>query len=126
MNEMIEKIEQQLNLYKWEKNGDGAFEIELPVVLYFNYQRLNLTVTPIGDGYFVSDDGNTFCEHSKKPEYYLSLFDEKDENFHYGISLQNGLICKRYDCDFALTSAIDEFIRFFIFLDIFMGKNDLV
>jgi hypothetical protein len=126
LNGISEKLEEQFKIFKWQKNGDGAFEIELPVVLYFNYQRLCLTVTPMRDGYFISDDGQTFFEHSQGAEYYLDLFEKNDQAFHYGIALQNGLICKQYDSDFALAAAIDEFIRFFILLDIFMQKNNLV
>ena len=38
--EISQKLEKQLNICKWESVNNGeSFEIELPVVLYFNYQR---------------------------------------------------------------------------------------
>ena len=123
--EMREKLEKQLNIYGWEITEDGAFRIELPVVLYFNYQRLALNITPTDDGYVISDDGETFIEYSSDTEYYFELFDKNDGNYHFDIALKDGYICKSYGFDYSLTSAIDEFIRFFISLDEFMGNNDI-
>ena len=42
--EIYEKLENQLKICKWESINNGEyFQIELPVVLYFNYQRLRLS-----------------------------------------------------------------------------------
>jgi hypothetical protein len=124
--EISEKIEKQLKICGWESINNGeAFEIELPVVLYFNYQRLRLRITPLDDGYSVSDDGETFIEYSSDTEYYFGLFCEKDEGYHFEIGLKDNYIFKNYDFNYSLMSAIDEFIRFFIRLDEFMRKNDI-
>lgn len=123
--EMREKLEKQLNIYGWEITEDGSFKLELPVVLYFNYQRLALNITPTDDGYVISDDGETFIEYSSDAEYYFELFDKNDGNYHFDITLKDGYICKSYGFDYSLASAIDEFIRFFISLDEFMGNNDI-
>lgn len=124
--EISENLEKQLKICHWESINEGeSFQIELPVVLYFNYQRLRLHIYPVDDGYVVSDDGETFIEHSCDPQYYYDLFDQKDQNYHFGIELKDNYICKNYRFDYSLMSAIDEFIRFFILLDEFMRKNDI-
>lgn len=124
--EISEKLEKQLEICHWESVNKGeSFQIELPVVLYFNYQRLTLHIYPVDDGYVVSDDGETFIEYSCDPQYYYDLFDQKDQNYHFEIELKNNYICKNYRFDYSLMSAIDEFIRFFILLDEFMRKNDI-
>ena len=43
-NEVELSIEKQLKICNWKKVNDKYFEIELPVVLYFNYQRLILYI----------------------------------------------------------------------------------
>ena len=119
--EISEKLEKQLNICGWKSINNGElFEVELPVVLYFNYQRLVLFIKP------VYDDGEAFIEHSNDAKYYYDLFNEKDSNYHYDIELDNNHFYKKYRFDYSLTSAIDEFIRFFVFLDEFMRKNDIV
>ena len=124
--EISSKLEKQLEICNWISVGEGEhFEIELPVVLYFNYQRLRLYVYPVDDGYYVCDDGEAFVEHSFDTQYYFDLFTKEDPSYHFEIGLEDNRICKRYDCDFSLISAIDEFIRFFILLDEFMLKNDI-
>ena len=94
-------------------------------MLYFNYQRLTLFIKPVDDGYVISDDGETFIEYSADTEYYFELFDKNDGNYHFDIALKDGYICKSYRFNYSLASAIDEFIRFFISLDEFMGNNDI-
>lgn len=124
--EVSKKLSEQLEICKWESIKDGAlFTIELPVVLYFNYQRLKLFIYPVDDGYYLSDDGETFIEYSDETKYYYDLFNEKDTNRHYDIELKDNYICKRYRFDYSLMSAIDEFIRFFIYLDRFIRDNNI-
>ena len=124
--EISKKLETQLNICKWEsKNNGESFEIELPVVLYFNYQRLKLYIYPVDDGYYISDDGEAFLEHSCDTQYYFDLFNKQDTGYHFEIELKDNHICKHYRFDYSLMSAIDEFIRFFILLDEFMRKNDI-
>lgn len=124
--EISKMLEQQLKICKWDNINDGeSFEIELPVVLYFNYQRLKLYITPIDDGYYITDDGQAFIEYGLDTEYYFNLFNKMDTNYHYDIELKNEHIYKEYRFDYSLISAIDEFIRFFIYLDEFMRKNDI-
>ena len=125
--EISEKLEKQLNICGWKSINNGElFEVELPVVLYFNYQRLVLFIKPVDEGYYIYDDGKAFIEYSNDTKYYYDLFNDKDSNYHYDIKLDNNHLYKEYKYDYSLTSAIDEFIRFFVFLDEFMRKNDIV
>ncbi len=126
-DEISLKLEKQLNICKWESiNNKEYFTIELPVVLYFNYQRLVLYIHPMDDGYYITDDGNTFVEFSNDTKHYIDLFNDKDNNYHYDISLKDNYIFKSFKYDYSLMSAIDEFIRYFIYLDNFMKDNDIV
>ena len=125
--EISEKLIEQLKICKWESIENGKqFKIELPVVLYFNYQRLVLNIYPADDGYFISDDGESFAEFSRDAEYYYDLFNKNDHNRHYDIKEKDGYLFKKYHFDYSLMSAIDEFVRFFIFLDIFMQESNMV
>lgn len=124
--EIYEKLENQLKICKWETiNNNEFFQIELPVVLYFNYQRLVLNIYPTDDGYYISDTGDTFIEYKFEPKYYYDLYIKKDKNDHYNIQLKDNYIYKTYQYDYSLLNAIDEFIRFFIHLDEFMISNDI-
>ena len=124
--EVRRRLERQLGIPGWKRvRGGKAFRIELPVVLYFNYQRLVLFVTPTDDGYTVSDNGRTFSEYSAEGGYYYGLFSEGDTNYHFEIEYKRGRISKDYRFDYSLISAIDEFIRLFILLDEFMRRNDI-
>ena len=124
-NEISEKLEEQLKICRWEKLDNGkSFMIELPVILYFNYQRLRLYIYPVDDGYYVSDDGETFVECSGDSEYYFNMFSEKDQSYHYEIGLKDDHICKRYDYDFSLLAALDEFVKFFVALENFMSAYE--
>ena len=125
--EVSEKLEEQLEICKWEKINDGQyFEIELPVVLYFNYQRLCLRIYPVDDGYYISDDGQTFIEYSGETKYYYDLFNQRDIHYHYEILLENNYLYKKYSYDFSLIAAIDEFIKFFVYLEEFMSDSNIV
>lgn len=124
--EISGKLEEQLNICKWQSvNGGEFFQIELPLQLYFNYQRLRLYIYPVDDGYYIFDDGETFIEYSCDTQYYYDLFNKEDKAYHFGIELKNDYICKNYRFDYSLIAAIDEFVRFFILLDEFMRKNDI-
>lgn len=124
-NEVSIKIEKQLKIINCKKKDDNVFEVELPVNTYFNYQRLVLLIYPIDDGYYISDNGETFFEYSEDTKYYYDMFIEKDSNYHYEIKVDKNFIYKKYDFNFSVIAAVDEFIRFFIYLDDFMNKNDI-
>ena len=102
---------------------DEYLEIELPVVTYFNYQRVVLRIYPLENEYYISDEGLTFSECGGSSEYYYNSFIDNDSNYHFDILLDNDYLYKKYDGDYAVYSAIDEFVRFFIYLDDYMTKN---
>ena len=93
---------------------------------YFNYQRLRLYIYPVDDGYYISDDGETFLEFSNDTEYYYNLFNEQDKNYHYEIQLDNNHLCKKFYFNYSIIAAIDEFVKYFVYLNDFMQKNDIV
>ena len=124
--EIGKKIEETLNICKWESINNGErFEIELPIHTYFNYQRVKLYILPVDDGYYIHDDGEAFLEYSFDADYYYDLFKKNNSDQSYDISVYENHFYKKYHFDFSVIAALDEFIRFFIYLDDFMLKNDL-
>ena len=119
---MKDKILKTLSIFK-VTDKDEYIELELPVVTYFNYQRVVLRIYPVNDEYYISDEGLTFSECGRSSGYYYNSFMDNDSNYHFNILLDNDYIYKKYDGDYAVYSAIDEFVRFFIYLDDYMMKN---
>ena len=119
---MKDKILNTLSIFK-VTDKDEYIELELPVVTYFNYQRVVLRIYPVNDEYYISDEGLTFSECGRSSDYYYNSFMDNDSNSHYDILLNNDYLYKKYDGDYAVYSAIDEFVRFFIYLDNYMTKN---
>ena len=125
--EISEKLEKQLHYSYWESKNDGEmFVIELPVTIYFNYQRLILCIHPVDDGYYLYDTGKAFIERNNTSEYYYNLFNEQDKSCHYDIQLSNDYLYKKYRFDCSVLCAIDEFIRFFVYLDDFILNNNII
>ena len=107
------------------KKRKKYIEIELPIHLYFNYQRLRIRIYPVEGGYYVSDDGETFLEYSEDTEYYYNLFMEEDDNYHFDLKVDKNYIYKYYEGDYSVIAAIDEFVKYFIYLNDYMQKNDI-
>ena len=40
--------------------------------------------------------------------------------------LENNHLCKKYRFNVSLTASIDEFVRFFVFLDEFIQNNNII
>ena len=119
---MKDKILKTLSIFK-VTDKDEYIELELPVVTYFNYQRVVLRIYPVNDEYYISDEGLTFSECGRSSGYYYNSFVVNDSNSHFDILLDYDYLYKKYDGDYAVYSAIDEFVRFFIYLDDYMMKN---
>ena len=118
--ERITKSLEMCNLNKTEE----YFEIELPIIINFNQQLLTLRLHPFDDGYYVSTDGYTFDEYLEYSanycEEYYNLFMEKDPHSHYQIQRDGAYLYKKYDADYSARGAVDEFVKFFVYLDDFM------
>ena len=99
-------------------------EVVLPIVLFFNQQLLTLRVYPVDDGYYIATDGITFDEYSEYSEnycqHYYNLFVKNDSHAHYDIKQEGAYLYKKYDSDRSARTAIDEFVKFFIYLDEYM------
>ena len=107
------------------KDCGDYIEIELPVVLYFADILLTLRIYPLGEdkGYYVLDDGAAFSDFSHDTEYYFNMFEQDDQHYHFRIGVSDQCFFKQYDTDFNVRVAIDEFVRFFIYLDDYIGEN---
>ena len=122
-NVVCERIIRSLDMCKINKIEE-YFEIELPVVTLFNHQLVTLRLYPLDDGYYISTDGLTFDEY---PEYsssycekYYNLFIEKDTHCHYDIKRNGAYLYKKYEANCSARTAVDEFVKFFVYLDDFM------
>ena len=113
---VCKRIIESLDMCKL-KERENHFEIELPIVLFFNQQILTLRLYPTDDGYYICTDGTTFddCEYDCKQ--YYDLFIANDKHCHYEIKQDNNYIYKKYDLDRSARTAVDEFVKFFVYLD---------
>lgn len=123
---MKNRILNQLEIYKTTDHGD-YIEIELPVALDFNFQLLSLRIYPISltEGYYISDNGRAFLErYTDSTRYYFDMFTENDRNDHFEIQVANDYFYKKYAFNFNVRVAINQFIRFFVYLDDYIMNND--
>jgi len=94
---VCERIERSLGMCRINKKEE-YYEIELPVITFFNQQLVTLRLYPLDDGYYISTDGFTFDEY---PEYsasycekYYNLFMENDSHCHYEIQREGAYLYK--------------------------------
>lgn len=120
---IIERIKKSLDMCKLNEL-DEYFEIELPVVTFFNQQLVTLRLYPFNDGYYVSTTDTVFDEY---PEYsanycqkYYNLFMEKNSHYHYQIKREGPYLYKKYEATCSVRTAVDEFVKFFVYLDDFI------
>lgn len=104
---------------------EDHIEIKVPVVMRLYDAFLMLQITPLEEGYMISDDGHTFDEWNHDLSYYFHLFLQNDTNCHYDIQSSKEKIYKVYPENFSVAVALDEFVRFFIALDDFILKHNI-
>jgi len=125
---MKERLWKSLSSFGARDCGD-YIELELPVVLHFAGILLTLRIYPINDdeGYYVLDDGTAFLEFSCDTEYYFRMFEADDKRYHFDIGVADRCFFKQYEPDFSARVALDEFVRFFVYLDDYiLGNQDKV
>lgn len=112
-----------LNMCKVEKI-DKYFEIELPVILYFNQQLISLRLYPCDDWYYVSTTDTVFDEYAEYAladcEKYYNLFVKNDSSYHYDIKQDGAYLYKKYEANYSARHAVNEFVRFLVDLDRFI------
>ena len=65
---VCERIMRALDMCNIKKTEE-YFEIELPIILFFNQQLITLRLYPCDDGYYVSSLDTVFDEY---PEYAIT------------------------------------------------------
>ena len=117
---ICESILKSLEMCKVKKMKE-YFEVELPVITFFNHQLITLRLYPCDDGYYVSTDGFTFDEYLEYSanycEKYFNLFMENDSHCHYDIKREGAYLYKKYEANCSARTSVDEFVKFFIYLD---------
>ena len=120
---VCERIERSLGMCRINKKEE-YYEIELPVITFFNQQLITLRLYPLDDGYYVSTTDTVFDEY---PEYsasyckqYYDLFMENDTHYHYEIKREGAYLYKKYASNHSARHAVDDFVKFFVYLDDFM------
>ncbi|MBQ8425445.1 MAG: hypothetical protein IJX17_05440 [Clostridia bacterium] len=104
---------------------ENFIEITVPIVTKMNNSIVKLYITTTNDGYKISDDGLTFEEFSFDTKHYFNIFMEKNVNRHFKMQLDKDTIFKEYPYDFNIEVAVNEFARFFTYLDDFIIENNL-
>lgn len=126
-----EKIESRLidalDMCKVDKQGE-YLEVTFPVITSFNQQLVTLRLYPFEDYYYVSSTDTVFDEYEEySANYCEKYYNEfvKDENLSsYEINRYGAYLYKKYDGEYSVRYAVDEFIKFFIELDKYMLRNE--
>ena len=117
---VCERILRCLDMCK-VKEEENYYEIELPIITFFNQQLITLRLYPRDDGYYVSTDGTTFDEYveyaSSECEKYYGLFVQNNPNYHYDIKRDGAYLYKKYEPNHSARHAVDDFVKFFVHLD---------
>ena len=103
---------------------DGYVEFVLPIDIKMFKACLRLHIYNTENGYAISDDGYTFYDFNEDSEYYYNLYKEHNK-YHYDILLNDNYFYKEYKNNFNINVAINEFVRFFIYLDDYIVKNNI-
>jgi hypothetical protein len=106
--------------------GDGYVDITLPVAINTMWCALEIRITPSDDTYRLESILDMFEDANDGAQFYFDIFEKHDKNYHYGILLDDSVFYKEYENDYNLSRALDEFIRFFILLDDFIIKNNVI
>ncbi|HBP43338.1 MAG TPA: hypothetical protein DD621_01440 [Clostridiales bacterium] len=101
------------------------FEITVPVAMDINHNLLKLYIKQLDNGYMIYDDGQLFKEYNSTTQYYYNLFINNNEH-NYDIKLKDDRFYKTYPDNFNIQVAINEFVRFFVYLDDYILDNDII
>ncbi len=104
---------------------EDCVEIRVPVCMRMYDAFLVLQMTPLEEGYQISDDGHTFDELNHDFSYYIQLFLQNDHNDYYDFQFTKEKIYKGYPEHFSIYMALDQFVRFFISLDNFIMNQNI-
>lgn len=120
------KIIDNLDMCNIEK-CDEYLEVVLPVVLSFNQQLITLRVYPFEDGYYIATLDTMFDEYIEyapgECEKYYDSFIKNDSHYHYDIKREGACLYKKYDSDRSARTAVDEFVKFLVYLDEYIIKT---
>ena len=115
-----ERILRALDMLKINETEE-YYEIELPVITFFNQQLITLRLYVTDDGYYVCTDGTTFNEYVEYAEEdckkYYNLFVGDNPNCHYDIKREGAYLYKKYEGNHSARHAVDDFVKFFVHLD---------
>ena len=100
---------------------NDCWELELPIIMDFNQQLITLRIYPKENCYYISTLDTFFDEYDEYAaslcEEYYDLFISNDNHQHYGIKRDGAILYKVYDCDFSARAAVDEFVKFLVYLN---------
>ena len=124
---MLRKIYKSLNDCG-AKQLKNYIKVKVPLVIWTNGGMLELRIKQSEDGFTVYCPTNIFLDANEQgdQEFYFNIFEKHDTNYHYDIKVKNGKIYKNYKQDTSVTLAVNEFIRFYVMLDDFILKNNVI
>ena len=103
---------------------ENYVEVVIPVDIKIFKACLRLRIYRTEHGYVISDDGYTFYDSNEDSEYYYDLY-KKNNKYDYNILLRDNYFYKEYPSNFNINVALNEFIRFFIYLDEYLRENNV-
>jgi hypothetical protein len=110
------------------KQKKNCVQITIPLVVWTSNTLLDIRIKPSEFGYKIYCPTNVFLEANAQgnQEYYFNIFEKHDKNYHFDIKIQKGIIYKDYTQETNLALAINEFIRFYVMLDDFITKHNVI
>ena len=101
---------------------DGYIEMTLPVALDFCFSLLTVNIYTYEDSFKICTSKNYFKNCNDTSSYYYELFNKNDKNNHYNIQLENDIFFKEYPKNYNPNVALNEFARFFLYLNDFYSN----
>lgn len=112
-------------LSKFTPIDNGEYiKLNTNVLFENSFCRVTLHIYIDEKGYTIVHEDEGFFYHCSynNPEYYYKRFTEEDKTHcHFNIQFIEGKFYKDYAYDFNILVAVNEFVRYFIYLDDFIS-----
>ena len=121
----MQDILRDLKYFEPIKNDDYV-TVKMPVAMKLYNALLTLKIYAYEDTYMISDDGDAFYNANEDASYYYDLYNKKSGKPNYNIMLKDDKFYKVYPNNYNINVALNEFVRFFVYLDDFVRDNYIV
>lgn len=110
-----------LSIFTPVDNGE-FIKLSIPIICESTFCMVTLEIYYDKNGYTIAHDAEDFFYHCSynNPEYYYKRYIEESNKCHFNIQYMENRFYKEYPYNFSITVAVNEFARFFVYLDDFI------